>query len=432
MDPAVITLCVLAVAAFLFVTELIPLAVTAMAACTALGILGVLPSKQVYAGLSNSTVVLFGGMFVIGAAMFKTGLAEAIGVAVVKKAGTNQVPLMAAIMLVTIVLSSVSSNTGTVACLMPVIIGICQAAKISPSKELMPLAIAANVGGTITMIGTPPNVIVTGALSAAGLPTFGFFEFAYIGIPLSIIVFFFTLFIGRHLLPKNDIGEMDEEALKEAAEEAGAGGDDEPKSTTKMWISGLIMIGVVICMALDLKTLPLQTAAVTGAILCVITGCLKEKEAYAGIDWVTIFLFAGMLSVATAMEKTGAGKLIADAVVGSMGEHPNAVVLCAVLYLISNVLTQFMSNTAAAALLAPIGISIAQSIGADPKPVLMAIGIAASMAFATPMATPPNTLVLGPGGFTFNDYVKVGLPLCIVTFIASVIIIPIFWPFFPA
>ena len=432
MDPAVVTLCVLAVACFLFVTELIPLAVTAMAACTALGILGVLPSKQVYAGLSNSTVVLFGGMFVIGAAMFRTGLAQAIGVAVVKKAGTNEVPLMGAVMLVTIVLSSVSSNTGTVACLMPVIIGICQAAKIAPSRQLMPLAIAANVGGTITMIGTPPNVIVTGALSAAGLPTFGFFEFAYIGIPLSIIVFFFTLFIGRHLLPKNDIGEMDEEALKEAAEEAGAGGDDEPKSTTKMWISGLIMIGVVICMALDLKTLPLQTAAVTGAILCVITGCLKEKEAYAGIDWVTIFLFAGMLSVATAMEKTGAGKLIADAVVGSMGEHPNAVVLCAVLYLISNVLTQFMSNSAAAALLAPIGISIAQSIGADPKPVLMAIGIAASMAFATPMATPPNTLVLGPGGFTFNDYVKVGLPLCIVTFIASVIIIPIFWPFFPA
>ena len=432
MDPAVVTLCVLAVACFLFVTELIPLAVTAMAACTALGILGVLPSKQVYAGLSNSTVVLFGGMFVIGAAMFRTGLAQAIGVAVVKKAGTNEVPLMGAVMLVPIVLSSVSSNTGTVACLMPVIIGICQAAKIAPSRQLMPLAIAANVGGTITMIGTPPNVIVTGALSAAGLPTFGFFEFAYIGIPLSIIVFFFTLFIGRHLLPKNDIGEMDEEALKEAAEEAGAGGDDEPKSATKMWISGLIMIGVVICMALDLKTLPLQTAAVTGAILCVITGCLKEKEAYAGIDWVTIFLFAGMLSVATAMEKTGAGKLIADAVVGSIGEHPNAVVLCAVLYLISNVLTQFMSNTAAAALLAPIGISIAQSIGADPKPVLMAIGIAASMAFATPMATPPNTLVLGPGGFTFNDYVKVGLPLCIVTFIASVIIIPIFWPFFPA
>ncbi len=431
MDPAITTLCVLAVACFLFVTELIPLAVTAMAACTALGILGVLPSKQVYAGLSNSTVVLFGGMFVIGAAMFRTGLAQAIGLAVVKKAGTKEVPLMGAIMLVTIALSSVSSNTGTVACLMPVVIGICQAAHISQSRQLMPLAIAANVGGTITMIGTPPNVIVTGALSAAGLPTFGFFEFALIGVPLSIIAFVFTLLVGRHLLPENSAGEMDEAAVKAAAEEAGAADDAAPASKSKMWISGLIMIGVVVCMALNLKTVPLQTAAVTGAILCVITGCLKEKEAYAGIDWVTIFLFAGMLSVATAMDKTGAGKLIADTVVGMMGDHPNPIVLCAVLYLISNVLTQFMSNTASAALLAPIGISIAQSIGADPKPVLMAIGIAASMAYATPMATPPNTLVLGPGGFSFNDYVKVGVPLCIITFIASVIIIPIFWPFFP-
>ena len=431
MDPAITTLCVLAVAAFLFVTELIPLAVTAMAACTALGILGVLPSKQVYAGLSNSTVVLFGGMFVIGAAMFKTGLAETIGLAVVRKAGTKEVPLMGAIMLVTIILSSVSSNTGTVACLMPVVIGIAQAANIPASKELMPLAVAANVGGTITMIGTPPNVIVTGALSAAGLPSFGFFEFALIGVPLSIIVLLYTLTIGRKTIPVKNAGAMDAAAVEAAKKEAGASDDNAPKSKTKMWISGLILIGVVVAMALNLKTVPLQTAAVTGAILCVITGCLKEKEAYAGIDWVTIFLFAGMLSVATAMDKTGAGKLIADTVVGMMGENPNPIVLCAVLYLISNVLTQFMSNTASAALLAPIGISIAQSIGADPKPVLMAIGIAASMAYATPMATPPNTLVLGPGGFSFNDYVKVGVPLCVITFIASVIIIPIFWPFFP-
>ena len=431
MDPAITTLCVLAVAAFLFVTELIPLAVTAMAACTALGILGVLPSKQVYAGLSNSTVVLFGGMFVIGAAMFKTGLAETIGLWVVNKAGTKEVPLMGAVMLVTIILSSVSSNTGTVACLMPVIIGIANAANIPASKELMPLAVAANVGGTITMIGTPPNVIVTGALSAAGLPSFGFFEFALIGVPLSVIVLVYMLTIGRKTIPIKSAGAMDEAAVKAAKEEAGAGDDSAPKSKTKMIISGLILVGVVVAMALKLKTVPLHTAAVTGAILCVITGCLKEKEAYAGIDWVTIFLFAGMLSVATAMDKTGAGKLIADTVVGMMGEHPNPIVLCAVLYLISNVLTQFMSNTASAALLAPIGISIAQSIGADPKPVLMALGIAASMAYATPMATPPNTLVLGPGGFSFNDYVKVGLPLCIITFIASVAIIPIFWPFFP-
>ncbi len=431
MDGAIITLVVLAIAAFLFVTELIPLAVTSMAACTALGILGVLKSKEVYSGLSDTTVVLFGGMFVIGAAMFKTGLAQAIGEAVVRKAGTQETRLMGAVMLITIAISSVSSNTGTVACLMPVIIGMCQAANISSSRQLMPLAIAANVGGTITMIGTPPNVIVTGALSAAGLPTFGFFEFAWIGIPLSIVVFLFTLTVGRALLPKGkDVGAMDEEAVKAAKEEAGAGDDSAPRNKTKMWISGLIMLGVVVCMALDIKTLPLHTAAVTGAILCVITGCLKEKEAYAGIDWVTIFLFAGMLGVAGAMERTGAGKMIADTVVGMVGSDPNPYVLTGVLFLISNVLTQFMSNTAAAALLAPIGISIAESIGADPKPVLMAIGIAASMAYATPMATPPNTLVLGPGNFSFNDYVKIGVPLCLLSFIVCLIILPVVWPFF--
>lgn len=431
MDGAIITLVVLAIAAFLFVTELIPLAVTSMAACTALGILGVLKSKEVYSGLSDTTVVLFGGMFVIGAAMFKTGLAQAIGEAVVRKAGTKETRLMSAVMLITIAISSVSSNTGTVACLMPVIIGMCQAANVSSSRQLMPLAIAANVGGTITMIGTPPNVIVTGALSAAGLPTFGFFEFAWIGIPLSVVVFLFTVTIGRLLLPKDkDVGTMDEEAVKAAKEEAGAGDDNAPRDKKKMWISGLIMLGVVVCMALDIKTLPLHTAAVTGAILCVITGCLKEKEAYAGIDWVTIFLFAGMLGVAGAMEKTGAGKLIADTVVGMVGSDPNPYILTAVLFLISNVLTQFMSNTAAAALLAPIGISIAESIGADPKPVLMAIGIAASMAYATPMATPPNTLVLGPGNFSFNDYVKIGVPLCLLSFVVCLIILPVVWPFF--
>ena len=437
MDPAIITLCVLAVAAFLFVTELIPLAVTAMAACTVLGIFGVLPAKQVYAGLSDSTVVLFGGMFVIGAAMFRTGLAQTIGEFVVSKAGTKEVPLMFAIMFVTAALSSVSSNTGTVACLMPVVIGICTAGNLSKARQLMPLAFAANIGGMITMIGTPPNVIIVGALKAANLPAFGFFEFAWIGIPMTIAGILYCLFLGRFLLPKDksstaEMSEEDKKALEEAAAEAGASDDAGGKSKAKQWIAGIILIAVVCFMYLDFKTVPLQTAAVAGAIICVITGCLKEKEAYAGIDWVTIFLFAGMLSVATAMDKTGAGKMIADSVVGVMGANPNPYMVAAILFLISCVLTNFMSNTASAALLAPIGISIAQSIGADPRPVLMCLGIAASCAFCTPMGTPPNTLVLGPGEYSFNDYVKFGFPFSIIALILSVVIIPLVWPFFPA
>lgn len=419
MDPAVLTLIVLGVAAFFFVTELIPLAVTAMGASIALGLLGVLTPKQVFSGLSNSTVVLFAGMFVIGAAMFQTGLAQRIGITVVHAAGTGEKRLMAAIMIVTIILSSVSSNTATVACLLPVVVQICAVARLAVSPQLMALAVAANVGGTITMIGTPPNILMSATLSASGLQPFGFFEFAWIGIPLSIAGVIYMLTIGRRLCPH---GHVDSNLSDLTS--------DLPKDTRKMTICAIILLLVVIAMALS-KTInvPMQTAAIIGALACVITGCLTEKQAYGGIDWTTIFLFAGMLPLVEAMDKTGAGAMIANAVVGIIGSNASPLIIVMAMFLLSCGLTQFMSNTAAAALLAPIGISIAQSIGVSPFPVLMAIGIAASCAFTTPVATPPNTLILGPGKFRFMDYVKVGLPLVVVSMIVCTVIIPLVWPF---
>ena len=419
MDPAVLTLIVLGVAAFFFVTELIPLAVTAMGASIALGLLGVLTPKQVFSGLSNSTVVLFAGMFVIGAAMFQTGLAQRIGITVVHAAGTGEKRLMAAIMIVTIILSSVSSNTATVACLLPVVVQICAVARLAVSPQLMALAVAANVGGTITMIGTPPNILMSATLSASGLQPFGFFEFAWIGIPLSIAGVIYMLTIGRRLCPHGHV----DSTLRDLT-------SDLPKDTRKMTICAIILLLVVIAMALS-KTInvPMQTAAIIGALACVITGCLTEKQAYGGIDWTTIFLFAGMLPLAEAMDKTGAGAMIANAVVSIIGSNASPLIIVMAMFLLSCGLTQFMSNTAAAALLAPIGISIAQSIGVSPFPVLMAIGIAASCAFTTPVATPPNTLILGPGKFRFMDYVKVGLPLVVVSMIVCTVIIPLVWPF---
>lgn len=419
MDPAVLTLIVLGVAAFFFVTELIPLAVTAMGASIALGLLGVLTPKQVFSGLSNSTVVLFAGMFVIGAAMFQTGLAQRIGITVVHAAGTGEKRLMAAIMIVTIILSSVSSNTATVACLLPVVVQICAVARLAVSPQLMALAVAANVGGTITMIGTPPNILMSATLSASGLQPFGFFEFAWIGIPLSIAGVIYMLTIGRRLCPH---GHVDSNLSDLTS--------DLPKDTRKMTICAIILILVVIAMALSKSiNVPMQTAAIIGALACVITGCLSEKQAYGGIDWTTIFLFAGMLPLAEAMDKTGAGAMIANGVVGIIGSNASPLIIVMAMFLLSCGLTQFMSNTAAAALLAPIGISIAQSIGVSPFPVLMAIGIAASCAFTTPVATPPNTLILGPGKFRFMDYVKVGLPLVVVSMIVCTVIIPLVWPF---
>ena len=423
MSPAVKCLIMLAVVALFFVTELIPLAVTAMGGAIACGLLGFIPAKQVFSGLSNSTVVLFAGMFVVGASMFYTGLAQKIGGVVVGMCGTSENSLMFGLMSVGTVLSAFLSNTGTAACLLPVALGICAAAKIPASRQLMPLAFACGWGGIITMVGTPPNIIANGALQAAGIQDqFGFFEYAWIGIPVSIAGMLYMMFVGKYLLPKQEL-DADQEIEQEV--------EANDASVTKQYISAAILVVVVFVMAVGIKGVSLEMAAIIGAIVCVLTGCLTEKQAYASIDWVTIFLFAGMMPVSTAMDKTGAGKLIAEWTVGLMGGSPSPLVVTAVLFLLSCGLTQFMSNTASAALLCPIGIAISQNLGADPKAVLMAIAVAASCAFASPVGTPPNTLVLGPGGYKFMDYVKAGTGLVVVCFAVSLVVIPMVWPFFP-
>ena len=329
---------------------------------------------------------------------------------------------MLGLMLVGTALSSVLSNTGTCACLMPVALGICAASKNPASRQLLPMAYACGWGGIITLVGTPPNIIGSGALTAAGLPGFSFFEFAWIGIPLSVAGILYMLLIGKYLLPKAEL-----DADQEIEQEIEATTHDKKKQM----ISGMILLVCVIVMALDFKFISLEMTAIIGALVCVLTGCLTEKQAYSSIDWVTIFLFAGMMPVSTAMAKTGAGKLIANWAVGLMGGEPTPLIVTIVLFSISCFLTQFMSNTASAALLCPIGIAIAKQLNADPKAVVMAIAVAASCAFATPVGTPPCTLVLGPGGYKFMDYVKCGTGLVLVCFVVSLIVIPMVWPFFP-
>ena len=265
MTPAVKCLILLAVVALLFVTEMIPLAITAMGGAIACGLLGFIPIKAVFSGLSNSTVVLFAGMFVVGASMFHTGLAQKLGTAVVKVSGTGENSLMFGIMVIAAGLSAVLSNTGTAACLMPVVLGICAAAKIPASRQLMPLAFAAGLGGTITMVGTPPNIIANGALQAAGIANqFGFFEYAKAGIPLTLAGIIYMMFIGKHLLPKAELS-ADQEIEQEI--------EASTASATKQYISAAILIVVVVVMALDFKWISLEMAAIIGAIVAVLTGC---------------------------------------------------------------------------------------------------------------------------------------------------------------
>jgi di/tricarboxylate transporter len=190
-------------------------------------------------------------------------------------------------------------------------------------------------------------------------------------------------------------------------------------------VLGLTFFGMIFEKQIGIS---LHVTAVIGAIILVITGVMSEGDAYKAVDLRTAFLLACILPLATALDKTGAGKKIAEIVINAFGTNASPFMLMMVLYLMSCIMTQFMSNTATAALLCPIGLSIAQGLHADPKAVLMAIVLGASFAYATPLGMPANTMVMAPGGYKFFDYVKVGVPLLVISFVFCMIVLPIFWP----
>ena len=206
-------------------------------------------------------------------------------------------------------------------------------------------------------------------------------------------------------------------------------GRNETSSMKTPWI---ILILTLLAMIFEDKIgIKLCISGGIGALLLILTGVISEKDALKSIDLKTIFLFGGTLSLAAALQETGAGELIANKVIGALGENPSPYVLTFVVFILCCILTNFMSNTATTALMVPICLSIAQGMGADPRAVLMACVIGGSCAYATPIGMPANTMVVGAGGYKFMDYVKSGFPLIIIATVVSMIILPIAFPFFP-
>ena len=272
------------------------------------------------------------------------------------------------------------------------------------------------------MIGAPGNMIAQSGMEGIGLK-FGFFDYDKVGVPILIVGIIYFAFIGYKFLPN-----------KEGSDE---GIFDESKDFShvpkwKQYLSLVILLLTLVGMIFEEQLgIKLCVIGCMGALALMITGVISEKDALASIDLKTIFLFGGTLSLAAALEQTGAGELIAEKVIGMLGDNPSPYVLTFVIFMLCCVMTNFMSNTATTALMVPIGISIAQGMGADPSAVLMACVIGGSCAYATPIGMPANTMVVTAGGYTFKDYAKAGVPMILVATVVSMILLPIFYPFFP-
>lgn len=399
MEPITITLCLLVFAIAMFVWEKIPLAVTSMVVCVALVLTGVLDLKQAFAGFIDTNVILFVAMFIVGGALFETGMANKVGGVITHFAKTEK-QLIFTIMVVVGVMSG-----------------------FTRSRLLMPLVFAAALGGNLSLIGAPGNLIAQSALQNIG-SGFGFFEYAKVGLPMLVCGIIYFLTIGYKFLPNNP-----------NSSEVGSIGEQRDYSHVPRWkqiLSLVVLIATILGMIFEKQTgISLAVAGCIGALVLVVTGVLSEKQAYKAIDSQTIFIFGGTLALAKALEMTGAGKLVADQVIGMLGNNSSPFMLLVVVFALSVVMTNFMSNTATVALLVPVSLSIAAGMGADPRAVLMATVIGSSCAYATPIGMPANMMVLSAGGYKFVDYAKSGIPLIIVSTIVSLILLPILFPFHP-
>ena len=423
MSPSTITLLFLVFAIVMFVWEKIPLGLTAMICAIGLALTGVLDVSDAYAGFVNSNVILCVAMFVVGQALFETGMANKIGGLVTRFAKTER-QLIVAIMVIVGVMSGFLSNTGTAAVLIPVVIGIAAQSGYSRGKLLMPLVFAAALGGNLSIIGAPGNLMGVNALNELGIET-GFFEYIGVGLPMLVAGILYFAVIGYKLLPDgNNLGDVEDDqfAVKDFS--------NVPK--WKQITSLVVLIITIIAMIFEKQIgIALQVSASVAALFLILTGVISEKQALRSIDLKTVFLFAGSLALADALESSGAGSIIADTIINLLGSNPSPIFMLLVIFVVTCTMTNFMSNTATTALMVPIAVSLAQGLGADPRAVVVATVIAGSCAYATPIGMPANTMVVGIGGYHFRDYVKAGLPLILVSFVICMVLLPILFPFYP-
>ena len=614
-----ITLLLFAATIVLFITEWIQADLVALGLVIGLMVTGILTPEEALSGFSSQIVIAIAALFIVGGAVMETGLADFISRRIIRFAGDSRFRLLIFIMGTVALLSGFISDSGTVAVMAPAIISISRKKDINPSKLLIPLSFGALLGGAMTLIGTPPNIVVSDLLAENGFQPFQFFDFTPIGVVLLIAGILYMTLAGRWLLPDhkstkkyqrvespeelvkvyklpedlyrlrirygsplvgntilesdlgnsykvtvldinkadptskggiigglrisqegerqvqnrsqailqpNDVlicqGKVDDithaaAALQLAVQPAKAadqkslinnevgvaevllpprsrllgktlvssrfgslyqltvlginrpgqkkdlplkdtelqfgdtlfvqgpwkniravadqrrdfvvvGQPEDLKGTpprSKMITAALILLGMIVCLVAG--WLPLATTALAAAFIMVITGCLDMKQAYSSVEWKSVILIAGMLPMTSALQKVGLVQLGSEWMASNLGGW-GTIPLMAALFLITSGFTQVISNTATTVLIAPVALSLALELGYRPQAFLMLVALAASTAFASPVASSVNTLVMGSGNYTFRDYFRVGIPLILISMVLTITILPLLWP----
>ena len=423
MDPATFTLILLVLAVISFLWEKIPVNLTILLTLSILVLTRIVTPKQAVEGFASNTIIMLIGVVIVGSALFKTGVCDKVASYAVKYAKTERSMIMSILVMSTL-MSACLSNSGTVAVFIPIIMGISASTKFSSSKLLMSAFLGAMSGGRLTLVGDAAiNVLIGDQIKALG-GSFGFFEISKIGVPLTLIMFVFMYFWGYRMLP--DIKNVDvAEGLFATKEEK----DKECK--WKQVLSVLILLVVFLGMIFEKQTgIPSHLVAVIGAVVVWLSGIFTEKQIYELVSIKTVILLGGMKPMATALSKTGAAQKIADLLITIIGGSTNPYFICIVIFVLTCLMTQFMSNVVTVTLLMPIIIAIANTINVKPEAMIMVLCIASTMSILTPIACPPANLIYDYGGYRFTDYFKSNIAMTVAFLVACVILLPTIWPLY--
>lgn len=424
MPQLVIALIITVLVIISFAVQVIPLPLTAMLGALAMVVFGIIEPADAISAFGSDTVMMVAGVIIIGNAIFETGLAEKLGASILNLPiiGGKEKRLLLIVMIIITVLSAFVSNTAAVAMFLPLVASIAQSSngKIKKKNCYMAMGIASVVGGFCTQSGSTPQMVAQEILlETDGLRGLTFFELTKIGVLIAIVMFIYFLTVGYRLQERCfNFPEVPNTSTTQQT---------VSQSTWKQVVSGLILVGCVI--GFISGVLSFGIISLLSACACILTGCISQKRVFETMDWSTIIVLGGSIGFANGMEESGAVNLIGDALVNSFGQNGgNVLLVFGMIILLTALLSNVMSNTATVAVLAPLGIDVALKMGADPITFVIGIIIASNLAFATPIGTPPMTMVL-IGGYRFSDYVKVGGLFNIIAVVVTIFAVPLLYGF---
>lgn len=442
--------------------------VVALAGSAVLLMLGVVRPTEVQSAFASPAIIALAGLFVIAYAIELSGL---LGLMI--RRATRLAQRFGSLGVWVVLgmcgaLGGFLNNTPVVVLAAPVVKDVARSLKLSPKRFLMPLSHISVLGGLLTLIGTSTNLLVNDMARNAGQPVFTIFEITPVGLSIALVGAVWLYVVGARQLGKSVAEDEAEAARLAAIEEAQREAEAELQRKRRLRLPfGLSFVGeartnrdgsgdahlgdiglfeaadrpfelkraltsagifVVVIAAAGLGLVPIAAAAFAGAIALILLRVITAEEAYAGLRPEILLLIAGMVVIGTAIEVTGLAASGAEAlidVIRPLGPLGALIVL----YGVTLFATELLSNATVAVLITPIAVALAESLGVDPRPFLVGVMMAASAAFATPFGYQTNVLVFQMGGYSYMDFVRIGLPLNLITWVAAMVVIPVFFPF---